>query len=395
MEKRMKKFILVISILTLVLAACGSNSTPTPIPTVVLDTVSNTGEEDVSPVSRGSVVASGVVLPAREAQLAFTVGGNVKSVNVTVGDKVQAGQVLIELDNTTAQLDVEQAKRALRELTSPASIAAAERAVASAQKDLEDAQNKVYALDYPRASETKLDEVKSDLAVAKEMLTFASDAYRQVSSQPDGSSAKARALDALNAAEYRVRQLQAEYDWYTGKPTEADAAIVRANLDAAKAALQEVEWYLAALKGEQVPSEATGSQLTQLQQARDNLEAAQTRFESTRLIAPFPGVVAAIHISAGEFASPGLPMLVVSDMDRFQVETTDLSERQITQVKIGNPAIISVDALNQEFSGKVTSISPLANILGGDVVYKVTVAFDETPEGLLGGMSAEVEIETE
>lgn len=388
----MTRLLLTLSMFTLVLAACGTNSAPTPIPTVVLDTG---GAGEATSSLRGSVIASGVVLPAREAQLAFTVGGNVHSVHVSVGDKVQTGQVLIELDNTVAQLDVEQAKRVLRELTSPASIAAAERAVASAQKDMEDAQNKVYALDYPRASETKLDEVKSDLAVAKERLTLASDAYRQVSNLPDGSAQKANALAALNAAEYRVRQLQAEYDWYTGKPTETDAAIVRANLDAAKAALQEAEWYLAALKGEQAPSTATGLQLTQLQQAKDALEAAQVRFDNTRLVAPFPGVVAAINISAGEFASPGLPQLVVSDLSQFKVETTDLSERQVTQVKAGNVANIRVDALGGQFSGVVANISPLANTLGGDVVYKVTIIFDQTPEGLLGGMSATVEIETE
>ncbi|MDP1604078.1 MAG: efflux RND transporter periplasmic adaptor subunit, partial [Legionella sp.] len=287
-----------------------------------------------------------------------------------------------------------QARRMLREMTSPASIAAAERAVASSQKDMEDAQNKVYALDYPRASKTKLDEVKSDLAVAKERLTLASDAYRQVANLPDGSSAKARALDVLNAAEFQVRKLQAEYDWYTGKPTETDAAIVRANSAAARAAFEEAGWYLSALKGEPLPPEATGSQLTQLQQAKDNLKASQDRLDHTRLVAPFPGVIAAIHIRAGEFASPGQTMIVVMDTERFQVETTDLSERQITGVKNGDPAIITIGALNQQFDGKVLNISPMANTLGGDVVYKVTIVFDENPEGVLGGMSADVDIQT-
>lgn len=324
--------------------------------------------------------------------MAFAVGGNVKTVNVTVGARVKAGQELVELDNTIAQLEVEQAKRALRELTSPASIAAAERATASAQKDMEDAQNKVYALDLPRASELKLDTVKSDLALAKRQLALASDEYRRVDSLPEGDSKKAKALAALTAAEMRVNKLQAEYDWYTGKPTKTDAAIVRANFDGAEAAVQEAEWYLAALKGKPVPPEATGFQLTQLQQARDNLEAAQARLDNTRLTAPFNGVVAAISISTGEFASPGLPLIVVIDMDHFKVETTDLSELQITKVKVGDSATISVDALNQEFSGEVISISPLANTLGGDVVYKVTIDFDETPAGLLGGMSVTVEI---
>ncbi|WKZ37481.1 MAG: efflux RND transporter periplasmic adaptor subunit [Anaerolineales bacterium] len=387
----MNKIVWVFTILALGLSACSSSSTPTPIPTIMLDDIS---AGDAAPVPRGSVTASGVVVPAQEAHLAFIVGGNVKTVHVSVGDKVQAGTMLIELDNTLAQLDVEQARRVLRELTSPASVAAAERAVAAAQKDMEDAQNKVYALDYPRASKTKLDEVKSDLAVAKERLTLASDAYRQVANLPDGSSAKARALNALNAAEFQVRKLQAEYDWYTGKPTETDAAIVRANLDAARAMFEEAGWYLSALKGEPVPPEATGPQLTQLQQAKDNLKATQDRLDHTRLVAPFSGAIAAIHIRAGEFASPGQTIVVVMDTERFQVETTDLGERQIADVKNGDEAIIRIGALNQQFEGTVTSISPMANTLGGDVVYKVTIVFNENPEGVLSGMSVDVDILT-
>ncbi len=39
-------------------------------------------------------------------------------------------------------------------------------------------------------------------------------------------------------------------------------------------------------------------------------------------------------------------------------------------------------------------ISPIADDVGGDVVFKVTIAPDTQPEGLLWGMSAEVEIQS-
>jgi multidrug resistance efflux pump len=110
------------------------------------------------------------------------------------------------------------------------------------------------------------------------------------------------------------------------------------------------------------------------------------------LIALFDGVVSEINAAEGDFASPGVIVAVVSDMGNLQIETTDLSERDISKVKVGNPAVILVKALNQEFDGKVVSISPVAQTLGGDVVYKVTIAFDERPDGVLGGMSADVTI---
>jgi len=374
----------------LILSACGSASTPSAIPTIVLDDNSN---NNPTPVSRGGgIIASGIILPVREADMAFTVGGTVKTVNVAVGDQVKTGQALMELDNTIAQLEVEQAARALRELTSQASIAAASRAVASTQQDLEDAQNKVDGLFFPRASDTLIDNVKGEIDLAKKQVAIASDGYRQFSRRSDGDPLKAEALVAMTNAQLNLNALVAKYRWYTGKPTEIDAAIARADLDAAKAAYQEAQWYLAALKGEQIPAEATGTQLAQLQQARDLLKAAQDRLDHTRLIAPISGRIGLVNAIAGEYASPGQVLIVVSDIDHLQVETTDLSERDITKVKLGDAARITVDALNQEFNGRVISISPIANTLGGDVVYKVTITIEKQSKELLGGMSAEVSI---
>ena len=54
-----------------------------------------------------------------------------------------------------------------------------------------------------------------------------------------------------------------------------------------------------------------------------------------------------------------------------------------------------MEALNVDVRGQVARISPLASSLGGDVVYTVVIALDEQPEGLLLGMSVEVEIVTE
>jgi hypothetical protein len=49
--------------------------------------------------------------------------------------------------------------------------------------------------------------------------------------------------------------------------------------------------------------------------------------------------------------------------------------------------------LNTNISGKVIEISPRADTVGGDVVFKLTIAFDKQPESLLWGMTAEVVIE--
>ena len=51
-----------------------------------------------------------------------------------------------------------------------------------------------------------------------------------------------------------------------------------------------------------------------------------------------------------------------------------------------------IEALEETFNGEVMAISPIADTVGGDVVFKVTIAFDEQPKDLLWGMTAEVTI---
>ena len=383
---------LLVLVLLLSLSACGSTGAPEAIPTIVLDQRDDDITEPAQ-ISRGGIVASAIVVPAQEAHLAFLIGGNIKTVNMTLGEEVKAGQILVELDNTIALLEVERAKRALRELTSQAEIAIAEEAVVIALESRDDEAHDVVALDYGRASQDMIDEVQAEITLAKDRFEMMQTAYNRVANLSLENSRRASALLALNDAKTYLNSLHASYHWYISPPSEIDVAKTTAEAAVAEAVYQEAQWYLAALNGEELPSNATGAKFTQLQQAQDNLEAAQNRLEQTRLISPISGIVTEINIIAGEFATPGKILLVVSDMANLQVKTTDLSERDILKVNLSASATIIIDALNEEFNGKVTNISPLADTLGGDVIYEVTLIFDELPADLLAGMTAEVSIE--
>lgn len=380
--------VLLAALLLLVLSACGSGAAPAAeaLPTVVLEDQGSTNPVNVS----GSVTASGFVIASQEAQLAFATAGSVGKVNAQVGDVVQAGDVLAELDNDAIQLELDQAERNLREITSPAAIASAAQAVANAQKALEEIQDDAEGMFYPRASDTLIDNTQGEIDLARQALTRATDAYRLVARRPDGDSRKAAALVAMTDAQLYLNSLIAKYNWYAGTPTATDAALVQANLEAAKVGLQEAQWYLAALKGEQLPPEATGGRLAQLEAARDTVTGIQDRLENTRLIAPISGTVTTASLIAGEYASPGQVVFVISDVANLLVETTDLSERDVPSVEIGQPVSVSVDALGQTLAGKVIKISPVADTLGGDVVYKTTIELIDPPAGLRSGMSVEV-----
>jgi multidrug resistance efflux pump len=377
-----------------VLSACSGNATPTAIPTVVLDSgnentaapVSNSGNND------GSIIASAVVVPVQEAQLAFSLPGSIKEVYVASGDQVKAGDLLAELENASIQLEVEAAQRTERELTSAAAVAAAEQAVANAQKTYDDVKKKADSVKNRHADNVTINYLEDQVTLAQDTLDRARAAYNQTAGRSDRDTLRARAATNLYNAQKAYNTALGNLNWYANPPSENDIAIANANFDAASAALQEAQWYLSELKGESIPAEATGMQLAQLQQARADLQAAQDKLEQTQLRSSISGIVTTVDIVAGEYVVPGQALIAISDVNNLQVKTTDLSERDITKVQIGAPARILVDALSQEFEGEVLGISSVATTLGGDVVYEVTIAFTEQPEGLLGGMSAEVTI---
>ena len=104
----MKKmnYLLMGTLLALALAACSSQSTPTAIPTVSLDS----GSQPSSPSSSGNASASGVVVPVKKVELAFPTLGAVKTVEVAAGDSVTANQPLVTLDASILESRIKEAE---------------------------------------------------------------------------------------------------------------------------------------------------------------------------------------------------------------------------------------------------------------------------------------------
>jgi HlyD family secretion protein len=143
-----------------------------------------------------------------------------------------------------------------------------------------------------------------------------------------------------------------------------------------------------------VPHEVIEMANASVERAQASVEIAQANLAQGTLAAPRDGVVTSLSITPGEFVQSDQAVVTLATLNALQVETTDLSERDIPNIHIGDAANIFVEALNKNISGKVISISPIAATVGGDVVFKVTIAPDIQPEGLLWGMTAEVEIQS-
>jgi multidrug efflux pump subunit AcrA (membrane-fusion protein) len=144
------------------------------------------------------------------------------------------------------------------------------------------------------------------------------------------------------------------------------------------------------------PPEQRQRAVARVVQAQAGLEAAQAELAQATLVAPFDGTVASIKVVPGELVQPGEIALVLGDLAHLQVETTDLSERLIAGVRLGQTARIRLKAFPNDLTARVSAIAPMAGqSADGDTIYKVTLALDAQPPGLMWGMTGDVQIDTQ
>lgn len=173
-----------------------------------------------------------------------------------------------------------------------------------------------------------------------------------------------------------------------------DTKVLDAKVKQAQAALEAAQAnvkYLLRIGTDQEHIDAANADV---QQAQASLDAANATVAQATLTAPFDGTIASVETAPAETVVPGKEVIMIGDLSNFQVETTDLSERDAPMVQVGQKATVTVTALNEQFPGKVSDVARVSSTVGGDVVYKVTIQLDAQPKGLLWGMTTDVAIET-
>lgn len=384
------------------LAGCGAitNTTPQPLPTVVLgsDTVSPT-----SPQEGGGVVASGVVAPAQEAQLASALAATVESLNVTVGDSIEGGQVLVLLAGReklaaaieSAKLEVLSAQQALDALYKDMDIQQAQalKAIADNQDAVRDAERTLLNL-HSQSRQVDIDAAYANMILTKDKLDRVRKDYRPYENKSEDNVVRAALLSRLAQAEKDYNAAVQLYNNLLGTANPIDLSQAEADLAMAQARLAKSQRDYESLQQGPDPDEVALAE-TRLSTAKAQLTAAEASLKDLEIKAPINGTITQLHIHAGEWVTPGQPLLLLSDLGNLQVETTDLSERDVNKIIPGQTVSVFITALDQDVAGKVNEIAPLADTLGGDVVYRTTIDLDEFPEGLRAGMSVEVQFGTQ
>jgi HlyD family secretion protein len=251
-------------------------------------------------------VAPGLVEPkSGQIKIMASAIGPISKVLVHTNDKVLAGQLLVSLDDQDAVARVQ---------TSRAQVAMQKRQ-------------------------------RNDQAAGK-----AADRRKAEDAVADAETAVIEARDAFDDAAVAV---------YGGHGSAADVTKAHAALTSAEDALSQKRAALRKLEaqsGTPLPTENEG----QLNVARSNLWAAEVELEKLKIRAPIDGTVLQVNARLGELAAPSAPdpLVVVGDLSALRVRA-ELDERDIAEVKVGQPVVVRADAFpGRDFHGTVASIAP-------------------------------------
>lgn len=382
-KKQTKKQIyLLISIITLIflLAGCGIK-TSVPLETIPAPAADN-------------VVSEGHFVPRENQVLSFLVRGKVSEIMVRNGDKVAKDQVLISLGDSqqaeaalsAALLESISAKQSLDTLVRTADFARAQALTAytNSQKTRVEAQLIYDRLDL-NAIQTDIDDAQKEADTRQADFEAAQKDFEEYKDLPTDDGDHKAYEDKLSTA-------KTEYD---------DALrlllIQTSRIDGPKAALDMALGSEAEAKRTYKNSqEGPDTEKLSLAQGRLDYASAQVAvarniLSSYELKAPFDGTVSDVNVSVNQQTGPETWAIALIDGSQWYVDTSDLTEYDVVEIKVGDTASITVDALPEiKMTGVVEEIDNTPKMQAGDVLYTVRLRVDAPDPRLKWGMTMEV-----
>ena len=124
--------------------------------------------------------------------------------------------------------------------------------------------------------------------------------------------------------------------------------------------------------------------------AKARLEEVKNQYKYLRIKAPNDGVIIAKNIKVGEMAMPGMPAMVLADLNDLKIEV-EIAENDMKSIYVGKKVIVKIPALGIKEIGKIHAIIPSSNPMTH--TFKVKVSFNNKTKKVYPGMYATVTIE--
>ena len=118
----------------------------------------------------------------------------------------------------------------------------------------------------------------------------------------------------------------------------------------------------------------------QQQQAEAELRELKIRLAQTRIYSPMSGIAANRYVDVGALVSPSTPIMRIVNLSTM-VTQGNVPERNIGRLRIGNEAVVRVDALPERgFSGRIARIAPVLDAATRSALIEIDIP---NPKSLL------------
>jgi membrane fusion protein, multidrug efflux system len=336
------------------------------------------------------------------------VSGQLKAVHVVENQRVEAGDLIAEIEpadfevavaqakatvaQATAQLHAEEPSIAITETSNGTLLATSSSDVGSSQADL-------------AGSEATLKQTEAQLAEARANETLANTELER--------SKKLVASGSISSAELDQRVATAD-------AARAATAAAEQARQAANERIHQARSHLVASASRAVEAQKNGPRQVATREAnvsirKANLDLAEAQLRQaelnlgyTKIFAPVSGVVGKKSLNVGDRVQPGQELLAITQTDRLWV-TANFRETQLKHIHPGESVSLHIDAVDADFHGSVESIGgatgsrysllPPENATGNyvKVVQRIPVRISLDPgqpglDALRPGLSAEPKV---
>jgi HlyD family secretion protein len=353
-----------------------------------------------------SASGSGTLAGGNSTNLAFPMAGTVKKLYVTMGQQVEEGQMLAELEDTRlleatvteAEGNLAAAKKSLQDVldSSTGNLASAQLALVTAQLDANTAKNQVLTWVSHRGSDSMIETAESNLAVAKNQLDKAQDLYDDWKKAKPTDDNYIQALSQLTSAKTAYAQALATLNYLENKPSSLEVQQNDAEYAIAQAAVTKAEADLKFLQDNSGvnPADKAAAEGAVVQ-AQVALETAQKNLDNATLKAPFAGTILSIAAKEGQAVTTDT-FITIADLQHPDISFS-YDETDMDKVAVGNTADVVFDALpDLAFTATVTSVSPTLYSTGGYSVLTGIATLDDSnvtsTTKFVEGMTASVEV---
>jgi HlyD family secretion protein len=352
---------------------------------------------------RNTVTATGTLQAVTTVQVGSQSSGTISALYADFNSVVKKGQVIAQLDPSTSQAQVEQARANV--IQARAALAQAQAGVLQMRAGINqsragvtDAQAKALAAQSTvQNQQAGVSAAQANVAVLKAQMDDAASFLRQQESlAADGVVARRdveTAQTSYKTAEARYNQAVAQVQQAVlSAQSSSGAGIVQSQAQVQQAQAQ--------VQQSQAQAQNSAAQVqnanAQVQQAEAALQLAQINLSHTTITSPIDGVVVSRNVDVGQTVAASLsaPTLftIANDLTQMQV-IANIDQADIGLVEQAKSASFSVDAFpGEEFKGTIEQMRLNPQNVQNVVTYNVVIDVSNPKQKLKPGMTANLTI---